>query len=282
MVRPVTRCAAVLLLLAGTLACGGSTAAPTVPPPPLGAPLTGLCTALTPASQAPLTVGAAGGEVTFPVVAPPGCSWSVSASPASMARPTESSGRGNGVVRVPVQSNPGPARSAVVTLLANVAAGIQTKAFVRVDQAPLIVPVPARPSFLWFESFAGDYVGGGRTEVHTSDTAAFTVVVVNGEVTLQVRPNGVSLLWSLTLEAPLGRALTPGVYEDTRRRATDTQGELSFSGFGRGCNQSYGRFVLSDIAFGTGNSVDRLRVAFEHHCESPLAPVLRGEVWYVR
>jgi len=68
-----------------------------------------------------------------------------------------------------------------------------------------------------------------------------------------------------------------GTFLDTLRSATATQAGMSFSAEGRGCNQSFGHIEVLDIV-PNGNTIQRIHVRFEHHCESPTNFPLKGEL----
>jgi hypothetical protein len=85
--------------------------------------------------------------------------------------------------------------------------------------------------------------------------------------------------WGLDFAAPRGQQLTVGTYDAARRYPfqPDTQPGLDFSGTGRGCNTLTGRFTITELRIGPGNSVDRLKATFEQNCDGA-SPTLRGAV----
>ena len=102
--------------LAAAAACGGTTPPVPTSPPPLGTPLTGLCAYVVAPVHATMSVGSIGGEFSFPLVAPPGCSYNISSSAPLFLKLTETTGTGNMMVRFTVLPNPGSLRIATVTV----------------------------------------------------------------------------------------------------------------------------------------------------------------------
>jgi hypothetical protein len=78
---------------------------------------------------------------------------------------------------------------------------------------------------------------------------------------------------SLSIAAPEGQMLTPGVYNATRFRSA-TAGTLDVSGNGRGCNSTTGTFVVHEATI-SGGVVSSLAVDFEQHCETQTDPPQR-------
>jgi hypothetical protein len=87
--------------------------------------------------------------------------------------------------------------------------------------------------------------------------------------------------WEIDMLAPSGAVLQRGVYEWALRypfQGSVAPG-LSVIGRGRGCNSSYGRFVVHEIVY-SGNGIERVAADFEQHCETPDAPPLKGQIRY--
>ncbi len=106
-------------------------------------------------------------------------------------------------------------------------------------------------TFLKFTSEPGDYIGGGQTLTFTPADTGFNSMIStdNREIAIHLSPS--SSFWSLHLAAPAGTKLVPGVYEGATRwpfQAPPTPG-LDFSGDGRGCNTSTGRFEVLEAVY---------------------------------
>lgn len=140
-------------------------------------------------------------------------------------------------------------------------------------------PTPATTTFTYV-SDAGDYIGGGQTATYTVANAAISAITSNAarHLTVSVNlgfPNG----WTLNLDAPIGQRLVAGIYAGATRYPfqSPVAPGLDFSGMGRGCNTLTGQFVIYEIQYGPGDTIERLRATFEQHCESAV-PALRGDV----
>jgi hypothetical protein len=86
--------------------------------------------------------------------------------------------------------------------------------------------------------------------------------------------------WNLDLAGPTKSTLTVGAYENAQRfpfQPTGVPG-LDFSGAGRGCNTSTGRFDVLQAAYAADGSVRKFSADFEQHCEGAV-PALFG--WLV-
>jgi hypothetical protein len=83
--------------------------------------------------------------------------------------------------------------------------------------------------------------------------------------------------WTLQLATGDGSPLHVGAYEDAIRAPfRGNQNGIDFSGSGRGCNQTVGRFDVLEIATNGAGALTKLAVDFEQHCESPTAAALLG------
>jgi hypothetical protein len=152
--------------------------------------------------------------------------------------------------------------------------------------SPLGPSESAQSTFLTFSSQKGDYIGQGESHRYTLADGVWSASYLPNyggrpAITLGIRPkDGVyNWWWNLSLAAPLGRQLAVGTYETARRWPFEPpdQPGLDFSGSGRGCNTSTGRFVITELALGPDNSVDSLHATFEQHCEG-VSVALTGEV----
>lgn len=144
------------------------------------------------------------------------------------------------------------------------------------------IPAANAQTFLSFTSQSGDYIGQGETLMFTPTDSGFTSMISqdNRELAVSVLPS--SSFWDLHLTAPAGTKLLPGVYEGASRwpfQAPPTPG-LDFSGDGRGCNTSTGRFVVLEAVYAPFGYVERFHATFEQHCEGG-TPALFGEIQIV-
>jgi len=122
----------------------------------------------------------------------------------------------------------------------------------------------------------------GQERTFTDDSFAFRVQQSTGtgaSVFLENFASGGNEFWNLFLSAPTGQPLSPRAYENAARFASDVQPGLDFGGDGRGCNQSVGRFTVSDFQRDDDGLVTRLVANFEQHCEGGV-PALFGDISY--
>lgn len=130
----------------------------------------------------------------------------------------------------------------------------------------------------------GDFIGQGESRTITpADGSQFTAMSSqdNREIAVSVFPVAGNF-WHLHMAAPVGQQLVPGVYEGATRwpfQATTEPG-LDFTGDGRGCNTSTGRFEVLEAVYGPLGYVERFHATFEQHCEGA-PPALFGEVQIV-
>ena len=147
------------------------------------------------------------------------------------------------------------------------------------------------PVFIQTFSTPGDLVGLGRSvRVDAGPSAIFNGQAWDGNNRIDVyanNPSDASKWWSVTMAAPPGRALTPGVYRNARRQPAIGSGlpRLIVSGDMRGCNQSNGEFEVLEAAYGPvfqgagfSGSVARFRATFKQSCEESPSDQLTGEV----
>jgi len=148
----------------------------------------------------------------------------------------------------------------------------------------LAVPslVFAQETSLFMDSDPGDYIGQGEQWYYNPDTAEFTIAQMwdtNG-VWVSLHTDDPSWgWWDLQFTAPAGEDLTVGQYLGATRYPFNEPNEpgLSITGMGRGCNTLTGSFVVNEITFGPGNTVESFWATFEQHCEGG-APALTGEI----
>src|SRR5262249_13089812 len=139
-------------------------------------------------------------------------------------------------------------------------------------------------TFLSFTSSPGDYIGQGETHRYTLGDGTWQARVDVGvtepqHVMVYLTPTTTpwSRWWHLDFSAGTGQPLKVGTYENARRHPfSGAQPGLDFSGTGRGCNTLTGRFVVTALVVGPGNTLDRFHATFEQHCEGR-SPALTGE-----
>ena len=85
--------------------------------------------------------------------------------------------------------------------------------------------------------------------------------------------------WSFNFAAATGRPFAAGYYTAARRYPFTTFNGLEVSGSGRGCNALTGRFIVREIVFGSGGTIQRFAVDFEQHCKD-VVPGLFGAIRY--
>lgn len=151
--------------------------------------------------------------------------------------------------------------------------------------APLCVALPASAAAapvtsVTMVSETGDYIGGGRDRLFTPENGTVTLTGSPGNLNVAVSGGSSGDSFDLHVAAPPGELLEPGEYEGAQRASFREAGRpgIDVSGDGRGCNQVEGRFTVLDIA-ATGDTVDRLHVLYEQHCEGGVA-ALFGEIRY--
>ncbi|MDQ9091067.1 hypothetical protein RC083_05600 [Pseudoalteromonas haloplanktis] len=134
-------------------------------------------------------------------------------------------------------------------------------------------------SFLSFDSPVGDYIGGGRKRSYTEEDGSFSFIHSYDQglsTYIGANFNGEDW-WGLDLASPNGESLVIGVYEDATRYPfqSPTKPGLDFSGSGRGCNVSSGKFEILDLVISQSGDIESLAVDFEQSCEKTM-PTLKG------
>jgi hypothetical protein len=147
------------------------------------------------------------------------------------------------------------------------------------------VHAAATVTSLSFTSAAGDYIGQGLTESFDSSTATITTggyaLVGATAGSLWVNVSTATENWEVFLSPPAGQQLQPGTYQNALRAPFNGSSPgLSVSGDGRGCNNDYGSFAISQLGFASNGALTLLDADFTQHCESAGAPPLQGTVRY--
>src|SRR6185437_12735012 len=95
------------------------------------------------------------------------------------------------------------------------------------------------PSEFYFASGAGDYIGAGATVDYTNPSVTLTASAVTVTVGLNT--------WTLNLSAPSGQSLAVGTYSGAVRTGSSTAPGIDLYGDGRGCNNDYGSFTITEL-----------------------------------
>lgn len=168
---------------------------------------------------------------------------------------------------------PTGAERAVVRLTVTDSAG-DTDA---IDLTVLSAELGAARRVLYFRSADGDYVGAGATNVLLDSQAQFWESHVPGYFSLSANTPDYRESWSLYLGSADGLPLHAGAYENAQRWSSlGSHNGLAFSGGGRGCSLSFGRFDVIEIETDGSGAITRLAVDFEQRCDSATAPALLG------
>ena len=133
-----------------------------------------------------------------------------------------------------------------------------------------------------YSSGSGDWVGQGRSQVfQASASTQFTVRGTSELVTISVNSTS-SSNWSVSLAAPAGEKLHPGVYSNAERVWTRSgrSAGIDVSGNGRSCNKIWGSFIVNQVGFNSAGKVTKLDASFTQSCESAKAPALTGTIKY--
>lgn len=140
--------------------------------------------------------------------------------------------------------------------------------------------VPTVGNFLYLASDPNDFVGAGRTTLHTPANSQFDLWTRAGELELRVNDAD---LWIGTFEGLDGvTELQPGYYAGVKRSVVKnpTKGGMDFDAQSRGCNQLTGWFAIDKITYVKGE-ITALELRFEQRCEGA-QDALRGAYRWVR
>jgi hypothetical protein len=158
---------------------------------------------------------------------------------------------------------------------------ITNQADYSVAQTMTISFVSSDATLLSYDSPAGDYIGGGQSRFYTAEQGEFSLNYNAASPNyIGFNYNG-SDWWGLDLVAASGESIAVGIYEDARRYPfqSPTLPGLSFTGSGRGCNQSIGMFEIIELVIDGDGVIERLAVNFEQSCELTM-PTLKGQARY--
>lgn len=137
---------------------------------------------------------------------------------------------------------------------------------------------PATDAWLRFQSDAGDYIGGGKSELWTLTESDFSIRGDNRGI--QASASGKGDSWQLWFRAPSNGTLRIATFTNAERAAfvTGKAPGLDIFGSGRGCNKLSGQFAIKSVGWTANGDAVSIDVVFEQHCEG-FSPALRGELW---
>jgi hypothetical protein len=144
--------------------------------------------------------------------------------------------------------------------------------------APAASFVPPAGNYVYLVSEIGDYIGGGTTQLLTTNNATFDVVT-NLTAALRIDVSG----WSGNFVGMNSLSqLQEGYYGGLQRYPfhNPVKGGLDWSGNGRGCNTLSGWFVVDKVTYKMAE-LSAIDLRFEQHCEGAPA-ALHGVVHWVK
>jgi len=128
--------------------------------------------------------------------------------------------------------------------------------------------IPSTGNYLYVESGAGDFAGGGRTVLDTPSNAVFSVSANAGQLLLML---GAQLPWSGQFTAPTGSTeLQVGVYDGLARpNQVNPSPSGSFFLFenGNACEAIRGWVVIDAVTYSQG-ALTAIDMRFEQACDS--------------
>jgi hypothetical protein len=261
-----------------TVACGGGGGkqSPTAPgdittPPPAATPPAALTALNMVATDSFIHGQNMGGQVTLSAAAPAaGIVVAIASSnptiadvPASVTVPA-----GKTSTLVPVMTH------AVVT---------ETPITLTASAGGLIVSgnltIPPGPYFAF--ASPGEIIGNGQSRRYTDADSGFAQRVDPSLqfVSVTVQPRGASSSapeWNLSFSARTGEELRVGTYDGATLTATASAPGMQLRRQGAACGELSASFVIKDILFGPGPSLDRIYATFTQACRGQAA--LSGEI----
>jgi len=138
--------------------------------------------------------------------------------------------------------------------------------------------VPPAGNYVYLASDQGDYIGQGRTELLTPNTAPFSLET-NLTAALRIKVGN----WSGDFVAMNSVSqLQPGYYGNLQRYPfhNPARGGMDWSGNARGCNTLQGWFVVDSATYSLGQ-LTAIDLRFEQHCEG-MTSALRGVVHWAK
>jgi hypothetical protein len=187
---------------------------------------------------------------------------------------------------VSVGSNGTTASLQVFTGQTSVDTNVTITASIRGETRTATLLVGSGP-FFSFVSPSDDFIGQGRARraAHPDFgfNAAANATLSGIDATITARGSGSS--WTLRLASPTGLEIRSGLlYDGAVRSATATSAGLQFTGFGRGCSQIDGAFLVRELQYGSilpsgGRTIERLHVQFIQSCDG--RGPLQGELYLI-
>jgi len=135
---------------------------------------------------------------------------------------------------------------------------------------------PATGNYVYLQSQAGDYIGGGRAYTYTQADAVLNVSTIGARLNVIITGDE---SWTGTFQGMSSLTeLLPGYYGGLQRWPfhNPVLGGMTWYGEGRGCNTLTGWFVVDGIGYSNG-TLASIDLRFEQHCEGG-GPALRGQV----
>lgn len=122
-----------------------------------------------------------------------------------------------------------------------------------------------------YTSQVGDWIGQGKTGAYSATTTPFTIFGDRTSVRVLINwgsGGNFSDIWQVELAAPRGEQLRPGVFGNAERASfrTGRSPGLDVSGPGRGCNEVWGSFTVSQIEFDATGKVSMLDANLVQRC----------------
>ncbi|HEY7884525.1 MAG TPA: hypothetical protein VIC08_06200, partial [Cellvibrionaceae bacterium] len=134
--------------------------------------------------------------------------------------------------------------------------------------------LPTSGNYIYLESSAGDFIGGGGNYLYTLANSFISVSSSDRILSLLIEGDE---FWIGQFQAMSSmNKLQPGYYGDLQRFGS-RDGGLSWFGEGRGCNKITGWFLVDDVTYSRGNVLKTIDLRFAQHCESGSA-VLHGKI----
>ena len=137
--------------------------------------------------------------------------------------------------------------------------------------------VPATGTVVYLQSEPGDYIGQGESHLDTLATAILAFDAAGDRFSVHVRGDRRWDGWFAPQAS--GTPIAAGTYPNLRRYGVFVPG-LSWTGEGRGCNESMSHLVIDEWT-GSTTDPDRIVARFEQRCDASVG-VLRGFIRYER
>lgn len=156
--------------------------------------------------------------------------------------------------------------------------------------APQIIPsnlwaaassaLPQSGNYIYLEGGAGDYIGGGKSYTYSESNANLSLSTSAAHLGVQVKGNQ---SWTGDFQGIQGMSqLAVGYYSGLMRYPFNNPvlGGLSWTGDGRGCNQSTGWFAVDKVSY-SGSTLTAIDLRFEQYCDGDTTP-LHGQIHWTQ